>query len=405
MNKEIRLLPHQYDFITSEQNTMLVAGYGSGKSHIGTIKTIYKKLQYPDKKVAYYLPTYGLIRDIAFDKFPTLLDEMGIKYRLNKSDKEIHLDNAGTIIFRSMDTPESIIGYECAYSLIDEADILPMDKMDKVYKKILGRNRAVDNANVDAVSTPEGFKWLYNQSTSGHFRVIQARTYDNKYLPLDYIKTLRSQYPKNLLEAYLNGQFVNLTSGTVYSYFNRKTHHSDEVMGDNDTVLAGADFNYSGSINIILVRRGDKIIAVDEMVSNDTKSMGNNLKEKFKGHSISVYPDASGNNHKTNADHTDIQILRQFGLNVFTNASNPSIVGRVNTVNNLFEKGKLLINTKKCPELTRALEQQAWDIKTQLPEKRNEHPEPSDYVDSLGYCIAYLFPILTPMQRVAMSGH
>lgn len=405
MNKEIRLLPHQYDFLVAEKNTMLVAGYGSGKSHVGTIKTIYKKLQYPDKKVAYYLPTYGLIRDIAFDKFPSLLEEMNIKYRLNKSDKEIHLDNAGTIIFRSMDTPESIVGYECAYSLIDEADILPMDKMDKVYKKILGRNRAVDNANVDAVSTPEGFKWLYNQSNSGHFNVIRARTYDNKYLPPDYIETLRNQYPSNLLEAYLNGQFVNLTSGTVYPYFNRKTHHSDEVLKDSDTVLAGADFNYSGSINIILVRRGNAIIAVDEMVSNDTKSMGNNLKDKFKGHMINIYPDASGANHKTNADYTDIQILRQFGFNVFVNASNPSIVGRVNTVNNLFEKGLLLINTKKCPELTKALEQQAWDVKTQLPEKRNEHPEPSDYVDSLGYCISYLYPIVTPMQRVAMSGH
>lgn len=405
MNKEIRLLPHQYDFITSDKNTMLVAGYGSGKSHIGTIKTIYKKLQYPDKKVAYYLPTYGLIRDIAFDKFPSLLEEMGIKYRLNKSDKEIHLDNAGTIIFRSMDTPESIIGYECAYSLIDEADILPMDKMDKVYKKILGRNRAVDNANVDAVSTPEGFKWLYNQSLSGHFNVIKARTYDNKYLPLDYIETLRSQYPSNLLEAYLNGNFVNLTSGTVYSYFNRKTHHSDEVMRDNETLLIGADFNIQGSINIVLVKRGDAIIAVDEIVSHDTKGMGEKIKEDFKGHLINIYPDASGNNRKTNADQTDIQILRQYGFNVYTNHSNPSIVGRVNTVNNLFDKGLLLVNTKKCPELTRALEQQAWDIKTQLPEKRNEHPEPSDYVDSLGYCISYLYPILTPMVRMNMSGH
>jgi phage terminase large subunit len=161
---DFKLLPHQKTFVMSNVNSMLVGGYGSGKSQAGTIKTIIKKLQYPKYKVAYYLPTYPLIKDIAFDKFPATLSELGLKYKLNKSEKEIHIENYGTIIFRSMDNPDTIIGYETAYSLIDEADILPTDKMDKVYNKILGRNRSVDNANVDAVSTPEGFKWLYEQN-------------------------------------------------------------------------------------------------------------------------------------------------------------------------------------------------------------------------------------------------
>ena len=65
-------------------NTLFVGGYGSGKSQAGTYKTILKKLQYPTKKVAYYLPDYGLVRDIAFDKFPTILEELGLKYKLNK---------------------------------------------------------------------------------------------------------------------------------------------------------------------------------------------------------------------------------------------------------------------------------------------------------------------------------
>ncbi|WP_169975858.1 phage terminase large subunit [Campylobacter sp. RM16191] len=408
MTTEIKLQKNQFKFLNSTRNSLFVAGYGAGKSYAGTIKTITKKLQCPKHKVAYYLPNFPLVRDIAFDKFPTILSDMGLKYRLNKSDKEIIIDGCGTIIFRSMDTPETIVGYEVAYSLIDEADILPRDKIDKAYKKILARNRAVPNANVDAVSTPEGFKWLYEMANSGHFEVIRASTYDNKYLPPDYIDTLKAQYPENLLKAYLNGEFVNLTSGSVYSYFNRDTHGTQEVIKEGDTLHIGADFNVGGCINIVCVERvKDDVVtthAVDELISYDTYAMTQNLKNRYKGHQIIIYPDASGQNRKTSASETDIEILRNAGLLVYVNHSNPSIKDRVNIVNNLFEKRKLLINIQKCPELTKALEQQAWDNKTQLPEKSDTHPSNDDYNDSLGYAMAYKYPILPRNYKISVVG-
>ena len=96
----------QLAYLKSDRpNTGFVAGLGSGKSFIATFKTILMKMKYPKLTVAYYLPNYGLIQDIAFDKFPTMLTEMGFKYTLNKSNKEIHIENAGKIIFRSMDNP------------------------------------------------------------------------------------------------------------------------------------------------------------------------------------------------------------------------------------------------------------------------------------------------------------
>ena len=59
-------------------NTGMVAGLGSGKSFIATFKTIMMKLKEPTLTVAYYLPNYGLIQDIAFDKFPTMLKKRKI---------------------------------------------------------------------------------------------------------------------------------------------------------------------------------------------------------------------------------------------------------------------------------------------------------------------------------------
>ena len=128
MRIRLEVLPHQEEFIFSTaKHTGLIGGYGSGKSFAGVLKTVLKKLQYPGIDVAYYLPTYGLIRDIAFPKFAEILKHIGIDFRLNRTDKEI-ITSFGRIILRSMDKPESIIGYEVGYSLVDETDILQQRK-------------------------------------------------------------------------------------------------------------------------------------------------------------------------------------------------------------------------------------------------------------------------------------
>jgi hypothetical protein len=132
--------------------------------------------------------------------------------------------------------------------------------------------------------------------------------------------------------------------------------------------------------------------------------MAQTLKDKYKGHKIIIYPDASGQNRKTSASETDAQILRGAGHLVFVNHSNPSIKDRVNCVNNLFDKRRLLVNVSKCPNLTKALEQQAWDNKTQLPEKSDAHPANDDYNDALGYLIAYKYPIAARDYQIKVVG-
>lgn len=389
MKLDFKLLKHQIDFIKSKENTMLCGGYGSGKSDAGTYKTILKKLQYPDKKVAYYLPHYGLVRDVAFDKFPAILEQLKLEYKLNKSDKEINITNYGTIIFRSMDNAETIVGYETAYSLIDEADILPMDKMEKVYQKILGRNRAVNNAICDAVSTPEGFKWLYKMSKTDHFKVIKAKTTDNKFLPEDYISQLEKQYPPNLLKAYLFGEFVNLTSGAVYNYFDRDKHFTNREIKPNDILYIGQDFNIGGCCGRVIVIDNGVPYLVDEFSAYDTQGIVTHLKATYN-HKIEIIPDSSGNSNKTNSSKTDIQILRDAGYKVNAPLKNPLVKNRVNTLNNMFYQDKIKINPFKCPDSVKALEQQAYD-KNGVPEKFAGANTIDDSNDALGYVIHRLF--------------
>lgn len=383
---DFKTLPHQQDFIRSKQNAMLVGGFGSGKSEAGVIKTIIKKLEYPQHKVAYYLPSYPLIRDIAFGKFTEMLDNIGLKYRLNRSDKELFINGFGSVIFRTLSEPDSIVGYEVAYSLIDEADILPADKMDNAYNKILARNRSIDGANVDMVSTPEGFGFLYSKANSGHFNVVNAKTTDNKFVPDSYITNLKEQYTPELLEAYLNGKFVNLTSGTVYEYFNRKEHNTDEILSENETIHIGQDFNIGGCCSVVFSVRANTTIVVDEFSSHDTQDIVNNINKRYPNRDIILYPDASGYAGKTNASLSDIDMLRNAGFKINAPRKNGRVKDRVNTVNNLLSKGRILINVKNCPNVTKALEQQAYD-KNGEPEKFNGASTVDDWNDALGYFV------------------
>lgn len=435
----IELSDPQFDFLTStKKHTGFVAGFASGKSFIGTLKSLNKIINHGIPKTAYYLPTYGDIRDIAFDIFPTVAEMLGYKYKLNKTDKEFILYDAngnklGSTIFRNMSEPETIVGYQVGYTLIDETDILKEEIMDKAYKKILGRNRLVVPIededilrellngeviegtyfhkkkkiwcwvnDIDVAGTPEGFKWFYKRFVK-EFNpktdlLITASTYSNmENLPDDFIETLRAQYPPELFNAYVNGQFVNLNSGVVYSYFNRRTHHADREASEYDVLHKGQDFNIGGCVSIVLVIEGNKVYAVDEIVSNDTFGIADNIRARYKENQVVSYPDASGGSGSTNATKTDIQILSEAGFMIDAPLANGRVMDSVNAVNSLFMQNRLFVNTSKCPRLTQALEQQAYD-KNGEPEKLTGPATIDDFLDALRYPIVRKFPLITYAQ-------
>ena len=92
MQLELDVLKHQREFIESrELHTALCGGYGSGKSEGGVYKAIIKKLEYPNVNVAYYLPTYPLIEDVAFPKFESALMHQIDQSKLLEGEKALVL--------------------------------------------------------------------------------------------------------------------------------------------------------------------------------------------------------------------------------------------------------------------------------------------------------------------------
>jgi hypothetical protein len=386
----------------------MVAGFGAGKTFGGICRAISLKSQWPTHNVGYYLPTFDLVKRVAFEGFAEILDAMEIRHRIKTSDKEIHVAGAGKVICRSMDDPGSIVGYKHADAVVDELDTLTVDKARQAWNKIIARNRQVKAGNalntVGVATTPEGFRFVYEKwqkdpkALAKGYRIIRASTWSNaKYLPPDYIPSLQDSYPAQLLAAYLEGQFVNLTSGAVYPEFCRTLNATTATRQPGEPLHVGMDFNVGKMAAATHVLREGKPHAVDEITDVlDTPAMIRHMHDRYQGHPILVYPDASGDNRKSqNASESDISLLSAAGFTVCVNASNPRIRDRVLALNSMIHvsgERSYLVNPDKCPHLVEALEKQAYD--------KNGEPDKSTgldhIIDGAGYYVAYCWPIVKP---------
>ena len=404
---ELRPTKPQFDYINSTAKfPALVAGFGAGKTEAAVQRCIIGKLRNPTTNRGFYEPTYDLIRMIAWPRFEEVLTDLKIPYKLHKSPLNyIDLGAYGMIIFRSMDTAERIIGYAHADADIDELDTLKESDAASVFRAIVARNREIktngEPNTIGVTTTPEGFKFVYKnwkQYPKPGFELIQAPTESNPHLPPDYIDNLKNIYPSNLLCAYLNGEFVNLTQGTVYNSYSRDRNESEEEITPFDFLMVGMDFNVTNMSAVVFVYRSGVFHAVEEITRvYDTPNMIHTLRKKFPNHNVCVYPDASGASRKTvNASISAITILESAGFECRAPKKNPFIKDRVMAANAAFESCQVMVNSEKCPELASSLEQLTYD-NNGMPDKTSglDH-----LIDAATYPIAHELPIIKPIAAV-----
>ena len=407
----IQLTKPQQEFLALTcKYPAFVAGFGAGKSQVMCISAIFDALHGNDSLVALYEPTYKLVRDVLAPTMQKTLDMFGINYVYKQVDKMIITQSpqCGNFMFDTLDDPNKIVGYECHTAHVDELDTLPIDKARLAWQKIIARSRqrvGEHQNRVSAYTTPEGFKFVYQQwaknkdKVSDRYKYIQASTYSNPWLDTDYIDSLKETYPTELIDAYINGQFVNLTSGTVYRSFNRSAHRSSQGVTNKDILYVGMDFNIDHMGAAIFVKRDNAYHLVDEIVDvYNTQTVIDMLKERYSNRII-VYPDSSGKNRKTSgASESDIATIQQAKIECRYKSTNPRVKDRIMAVNKAFEANRLLVSPK-CTNAINALEQQAYN--------KNGEPDKSQGIDhildALGYLVAYEMPIHKPAANYAVS--
>ncbi|MDB5995252.1 MAG: phage terminase, partial [Pseudomonas sp.] len=313
------------------------------------------------------------------------------------------------------------------HALVDELDVLTAIKAQQAWRKIIARMRynvAGLKNGVDVTTTPEGFKFVFLQfvkqlrdkpKLNEMYGLVQASTFDNELnLPSDYIESLMESYPEQLIRAYLNGQFVNLTSGSIYHAYDRKLNQCFDTVQAGEPLFIGMDFNVGKMAAVTHVKREGLPRAVDELMDGyDTPDMIRRIKERYWGYEdgnfrktceIRIYPDASGDSRKSvNASVTDIAMLSQAGFSVIAPEANPPVKDRINAMNAMFcnaqSERRYLVNPFTCPTYADGLEQQVWAANGE-PDKT----QGSDHAnDAGGYFIHGDYPIIKPVTSIKMG--
>ena len=404
-----KALKNQIKFIKSKAlYPCFCGGYGSGKTEALVYRAMDLLYQGEHRVVCIYAPTYGLLRDIHFPKFENILSLAGINYIPNKTAKEIAISRTKKIIFRTLENPEMIIGYEVHDSIIDELDVLPTSKAIHCWSRIIARNRLKKDHGENTVAvttTPEGFKFVYNkwvkEKNGPEYELIKTKTTDNPFLPSSYVENLKMNYDDKLLMAYLEGEFINLQYGQVYYEFNRDKFVVDGSMKLDPTlpVAICVDFNVDPMIWMVCQSSGrEEINVLYEIYLSNTNTWDMCIKLKSlipSSFSVVIYGDASGRSRDTRGNYSDYSIIDEEFRSYFSDIkymvpkSNPPVRNRVNCVNNMLSKNSIKIS-KECKELVSDLEEIAYNDKGDIDKSNLKRTHASD---AFGYFIATEFPI------------
>ena len=399
-------LPAQREYLEDTEHRILglVAGFGSGKTYALCLKTIMLALDNVGFVGLVAEPTYPLVRDVFCRSFDEVLDQFDIDYEFRVSPQPEYKLKFGngvtTVLCRSMENWQRIRGQNLAFCLADEIDTSPAETAQKASEMMLARMRTGNVNQLAVASTPEGFKWCYRtfvEEAAEDKRLIRAKTSQNPYLPADFVPSLERNYPPNLIQAYLNGEFVNLASCAVYPDFCRQAHYTDALPTERDTIYVGIDVNVGNSVTQHLIRKGDEFHFFDEAIYRDTQEMAVGLARMYPQHfklgQLVLIPDAASKQRSTAAaQESDLGILKKYGHKVMVQQSNPLIQDRINAVNVLIGRNQVKVSNAN-KHLIRTLEQLAYDEKSKPTKGGIGMDDLSHASDAMGYALYRLAAI------------
>lgn len=429
------MFPHQRDWWNLPNFIKaMVAGYGAGKTLIGSKKAISLSLANNGQPHFWVSPSYKIAKRTVVPTLQELLDgkrslDSGLKYKYNKADNEFiisHGGRLGRIWIGSGEEPDSLKGPNVGSATIDE----PFIQDIKVFEQMLARVRApkARHREIDLLGTPEQLNWGYDiceGEDTGRYDigVLHVSTLENKALPEQYFNTLLTGYTERMRKAYLEGEFINLSKGAIYYGFARD-RNVIRLDDPGHELIVGMDFNVDPMAAIVFWRNGNHlhIVAEIEIENADTQYMADILsmdntgtnEEIVKGQIRNflnkdgqprvhtIYPDASGRARSTNSPGgvSDFTILRR-KFEVISRASNPKVRDRENAVNgklNPIKGGPTLTIDPECKRIQKYMH--AYTHEMRLKQKQMSH-----LLDACGYPIAYLYPVNKPQVTVSqISG-
>lgn len=378
----------------------VVAGFGSGKSFGDVTLILGIAARYFGHEVVCGMgtSTQTLLRKTLLADLFRVCFEHGIAFSYNAQEAILRI---GTVSFISVPTtnPDNIYAYNFSVFICDELDELPQEKALAVFKAVQERVRIPlpDGRLPFTVfsTTAQGYKGTYQivseltEKKLPHV-IIRAKTKDNLALPREYVNRLYSIYNENERLAFLEGQFVNLSTGRVYYDYDEARHKVGQpqcpikelpALEAAEEIHIGQDLNAGFSRGVaIVVRAGVAHVIKNWSFSNIGKAP-RIIRNDFPVNDIFWYPDASGAEVVAGYQ----KEFKDEDIKVRVGVMNPSVVDRIFFVNKLFSTGRMYLGPD-CAELSMALKVRQYNDSGD-PEKGKGAEAPDHYCDGLEYVV------------------
>jgi hypothetical protein len=387
---------------------------GSGKSKALVAEALRLAYENPGCMGLIGAPTYPMLRDVTRAAFLTLVEQNGIPYRFHKADNAVALpEPKSEVIFRSLDSPERLVGTNLAWFGVDELTYCKVNAWERLEARL--REPKANRLVGFAAWTPKGFDWVYRRFLDTETKVtgygcILARPGENKALPTDFYERLKHSYDQRFYQQEVLGEYLNIFTGRAYYAFDRAESVKPLVFDPWLPLSWTLDFNLDPMCSLLAqIDRSGVVRVLDELVipRASTYDATNEFLERTKGWAatygrlrVEVYGDPAGSAGQ-HAGVSDWQIVREFlsrnadkyssDLNV--RSANPTQRDRVAAVNAKLKNHageRSLFIDPRCRELIADLEQVGWSLDTHgntLAKLDKSDPKRSHTSDALAYLV------------------
>ena len=365
-------------FRCRDKEAACVSGLGGGKSFILMLSFIVNEiLEYPQGLHCFAALSNQQLRDVSMPMFESMCEAMNVKFELNRTSGTYTVNGKTRVMFRSLDVSDRMRSVEIASLYIEEYSFAKLYDIQTFSGRLRDTNGSL---RLRTAFTPNGFNHAYEYWVKGNRNIIRMSTFDNKHLPKEYIEALQSSYDSQLQLQELHGEFLNMNANQTYYMFNRLTQVKE--FEPLKPTHFGMDFNVNPLTGAAVYMENGIIYVVDEMflLNSNTFEAVDYMRKMWKD--VEVVPDSTGGSRKTSSSTTDHKIIKDGGFNL-AKQHNPFVKDRYNCVNNLLEKGRIVIHPR-CVNLINDLEKMC---------ENNKDPMVSHISDAFGYVCWYLAPM------------
>jgi len=386
--------PQDDIFFNDSRFRVVVAGRRFGKTFLSTYELLKHALQGKSRNCWYVAPTYKAAKEIAWNM---LIDAIPDGYMTKKNETALSIDlrNGSSIALKGAEKPDNLRGRALDFCVLDEfADMRP-----EAWHEVLRPSLSDRRGNALFIGTPKGRNHFYDLWTRGvdgqeSWEAFQYTTIDGGNVDPDEIKSAKNDLDERTFQQEYEARFVNY-SGIIYYAFSRE-QSVKAYNASAEELHIGMDFNVDPMSAVVCVRNGGTLHAIDEIVmyGSNTDEMVDEIRQRYKQKSITIYPDPASAQRKTSAgSRTDLNILQNAGFRVKVRSKHPAIRDRINSVNSRLlssQQERRLFVTPNCKNVINSLERQTYKEGTSQPNKDDGFDHMND---ALGYLIEYMFPI------------